>query len=26
MHELTHMIGHGFEKWPKKVEECLGCP
>lgn len=25
LHELTHMIGHGFEKWPTKVENCLGC-
>jgi RHS repeat-associated protein len=26
MHELTHMLGHPFEKWPKEVEKCLGCP
>lgn len=26
MHEMTHMIGHGGEKWPKQVEKCLGCP
>lgn len=25
MHELTHVIGHGFEKWPRQVERCLGC-
>jgi hypothetical protein len=25
MHELTHMSGRGGEKWPEKVEECLGC-
>jgi len=25
MHELTHTIGHFFEKWPVKVEKCLGC-
>jgi len=26
MHEFTHIIGHPFEKWPKQVEKCLGCP
>lgn len=25
MHELTHMIGYMGEKWPDKVEQCLGC-
>jgi len=25
MHELTHMSGRFGEKWPDKVEECLGC-
>lgn len=25
LHEMTHMIGHGFEKWPVKVQNCLGC-
>lgn len=25
MHELTHMAGHPSEKWPGKVEDCLGC-
>jgi hypothetical protein len=25
VHELAHMIGHPFEKWPMKVEHCLGC-
>ena len=25
LHEMTHMIGHGFEKWPQRVEKCLGC-
>ena len=25
LHEMTHMIGHGFETWPGKVEKCLGC-
>jgi len=24
-HEMTHMIGHFFEKWPQNVEKCLGC-
>lgn len=26
MHELTHMSGRFGEKWPTKVEGCLGCP
>jgi len=26
MHEMTHMIGHGGEKWPQQVEKCFGCP
>lgn len=25
LHEMTHEIGHPFEKWPKQVEKCLGC-
>ena len=25
LHELTHMIGHGFEKWPVRVQNCAGC-
>jgi RHS repeat-associated protein len=25
MHEMTHQLGHPGEKWPKKVEKCLGC-
>ncbi len=25
MHEMTHQLGHPFEKWPTKVEKCLGC-
>ncbi len=25
LHEMTHMIGHGFEKWPVRVQNCLGC-
>jgi hypothetical protein len=25
LHEMTHMIGHTLEKWPTKVEKCLGC-
>lgn len=25
MHEMTHQLGYGGEKWPDKVEECLGC-
>ena len=25
MHEMTHMIGHPFEKWPQQVGRCLGC-
>jgi len=25
IHEMTHMIGHGGEKWPQQVEKCLGC-
>ncbi len=26
LHEMTHQIGHPFEKWPDQVEKCLGCP
>ncbi len=27
LQEMTHMIGHPFEKWPNRVENCLqGCP
>jgi len=26
LHEMTHQIGHGTEKWPRIVEKCLGCP
>jgi hypothetical protein len=26
LHEMTHMVGHFFETWPKRVEKCLGCP
>jgi len=25
IHELTHITGHWGEKWPTKVEKCLGC-
>lgn len=25
MHELTHMGGYMGEKWPERVEKCLGC-
>lgn len=25
LHEMTHVIGHPLEKWPQKVEKCLGC-
>jgi hypothetical protein len=25
LHEMTHIIGHGGEKWPQSVEKCLGC-
>jgi RHS repeat-associated protein len=26
MHEMTHQLGHGREKYPQQVEKCLGCP
>ena len=26
LHEMTHQIGHPFEKRPEQVEKCLGCP
>ena len=26
LHEMTHIAGHPFEKWPNRVEECLECP
>lgn len=26
MHEMTHLLGYAGEKYPKKVEKCLGCP
>jgi RHS repeat-associated protein len=26
MHEMTHQLGHGREKYPQQVEQCLGCP
>jgi RHS repeat-associated protein len=25
LHEMTHITGHPFEKWPRRVEKCLGC-
>jgi hypothetical protein len=25
LHEMNHMIGHGFEDWPVRVQNCLGC-
>jgi len=25
LHEMTHQLGHGGEKYPQQVEKCLGC-
>jgi RHS repeat-associated protein len=25
LHEMTHILGYGKEKWPDEVEKCAGC-